>query len=304
MLRIDVDPPFASGKQYAIPADNPFASSGGLPEIFAYGLRNPWRFSFEPVTNRMFVADVGQESWEEIDLLQKGGNFGWRMMEGTHCYNPSSRLRHQQQGPADCGIPSHRWHRRNWRLRLQRQRHFQPGEQVHLCRSHRQDLEPDRSARQYLDSWRPAHHQPHAHIFRSGRCRRAISGGLQRQHPEIGSRSRQRNPRRPGRPVRAGERSSPRFLCNWLLDAGFWLHGYRALETRTVLSSSGARSAGRVRAPAPTVAILRFQKPARPSRIRREKSGASFAARAAALMCACSLSWAKERFPVARSPRS
>ena len=90
MLRIDVEPPFASGKQYAIPADNPFASSGGLPEIFAYGLRNPWRFSFEPVTNRMFVADVGQESWEEIDLLQKGGNFGWRVMEGTHCYNPSS----------------------------------------------------------------------------------------------------------------------------------------------------------------------------------------------------------------------
>ena len=90
MLRIDVDPPFATGKEYAIPADNPFAGGGGLPEIYAYGLRNPWRFSFEPVTNRMFVADVGQDSFEEIDIMQKGGNFGWRVMEGTHCFNPAT----------------------------------------------------------------------------------------------------------------------------------------------------------------------------------------------------------------------
>ena len=90
MLRIDVDPPFATGKEYAIPADNPFAGGGGLPEIYAYGLRNPWRFSFEPVTNRLFVADVGQDSWEEIDILQKGGNFGWNVMEGMHCYPPGT----------------------------------------------------------------------------------------------------------------------------------------------------------------------------------------------------------------------
>ncbi len=90
MLRIGVDPPFTSGLQYAIPADNPFAAGGGLGEIYAYGLRNPWRFSFEPVTNRLFVADVGQASWEEIDILQKGGNFGWRVMEGNHCFNPST----------------------------------------------------------------------------------------------------------------------------------------------------------------------------------------------------------------------
>ncbi len=90
MLRIGVDPPFASGKEYAIPADNPFVAGGGLPEIFAFGLRNPWRFSFEPVTNRLFVADVGQDSWEEIDILQKGGNFGWNVMEGTHCYPPGT----------------------------------------------------------------------------------------------------------------------------------------------------------------------------------------------------------------------
>ena len=90
MLRIGVDPPFTGGREYAIPADNPFAGGGGLGEIWAYGLRNPWRFSFEPVTNRMFVADVGQDSWEEIDIMQKGGNYGWRVMEGTHCFNPAS----------------------------------------------------------------------------------------------------------------------------------------------------------------------------------------------------------------------
>jgi glucose/arabinose dehydrogenase len=90
MLRIDVNPPFATGKQYAIPADNPFVGGGGLPEIYAYGLRNPWRFSFEPVTNRLLVADVGQDSFEEIDVLQKGGNFGWNVMEGMHCYPPGT----------------------------------------------------------------------------------------------------------------------------------------------------------------------------------------------------------------------
>ncbi len=90
MLRVNVDPPFATGKEYGIPADNPFAGGGGLPEIYAYGLRNPWRFSFEPVTNRLFVADVGQDNWEEVDILQKGGNFGWNVMEGNHCFPPGT----------------------------------------------------------------------------------------------------------------------------------------------------------------------------------------------------------------------
>ena len=202
MLRINVDPPFATGKEYGIPADNPFAGGGGLPEIYAYGLRNPWRFSFEPVTNRLFVADVGQDSWEEIDILQKGGNFGWNVMEGMHCYPP---------GTSTCDMtnkilpiteyPHTRRHRRHWRLRVQGQRHTQPGEQIHLCRSYRQDMEPDRSARQYLDSWRPARHQPHAHIIRPGCCRRAIPGRLQRHHPEIGPAVETRHdPRRGGCP--------------------------------------------------------------------------------------------------------
>jgi len=90
ILRIGVDPPFSSGLQYAIPADNPFVGGAGLPEIWAYGLRNPWRFSFERGGTRLFCGDVGQDSWEEVDLITKGGNFGWNVMEGNHCFNPSS----------------------------------------------------------------------------------------------------------------------------------------------------------------------------------------------------------------------
>jgi glucose/arabinose dehydrogenase len=89
MLRIDVDHQ-SGGKQYAIPATNPFAGGGGLPEIWAYGLRNPWRFSFERGGSRLFCGDVGQDKYEEIDILESGKNYGWNVMEGMHCYNPAS----------------------------------------------------------------------------------------------------------------------------------------------------------------------------------------------------------------------
>jgi uncharacterized repeat protein (TIGR03806 family) len=88
ILRLDADPPSGG---YGIPADNPFA---GRPdargEIFAYGLRNPWRFSFDPVDGSLWAGDVGQNAWEEVDVVRKGGNYGWNVLEGTHCYSPSA----------------------------------------------------------------------------------------------------------------------------------------------------------------------------------------------------------------------
>ncbi len=81
--RIDVD----SGFPYSIPADNPFALSGGspLPEIWAYGFRNPFRGDIDGETQQLWIGDVGYGSWEEVSLVTRGGNYGWNVKEGTHC---------------------------------------------------------------------------------------------------------------------------------------------------------------------------------------------------------------------------
>jgi glucose/arabinose dehydrogenase len=85
LLRIDID----SGTPYVIPPDNPFVNDPpALGEIWAYGLRNPWRFSFDRVTHRLFAGDVGQDNYEEVDIITKGRNYGWNIMEGRHCYPP------------------------------------------------------------------------------------------------------------------------------------------------------------------------------------------------------------------------
>jgi glucose/arabinose dehydrogenase len=90
ILRIDVDTP-----PYGGPPSNPFGN-----EVWAYGLRNPWRFSFDRVTQDLWIADVGQNLWEEVDFQPAasigGENYGWRLMEGTHCFNPSTNC--QQAG--------------------------------------------------------------------------------------------------------------------------------------------------------------------------------------------------------------
>ena len=90
ILRIDVNGLSAPG-DYAIPADNPFmGTEDAREEIWAFGLRNPWRFSFDLETGLLWAADVGQNLWEEIDIITKGANYGWNIMEGSHCYSPST----------------------------------------------------------------------------------------------------------------------------------------------------------------------------------------------------------------------
>lgn len=89
MLRIDVD----QGEPYAVPADNPFVGrAGARPEIWAYGLRNPWRYSFDRATGDLWIADVGQNALEEINLQPAGSrggeNYGWSITEGTACFRP------------------------------------------------------------------------------------------------------------------------------------------------------------------------------------------------------------------------
>ncbi len=95
IVRLDV----TGGTPYAIPADNPFSTkpvcAGGFgtddcPEIYAWGLRNPWRFSFDASTGKLWAGDVGQNSWEEIDVIEVGQNYGWNDREGAHCFDPAT----------------------------------------------------------------------------------------------------------------------------------------------------------------------------------------------------------------------
>lgn len=87
VLRIDVNS--SEGKlNYGIPTDNPFVGTNGLPEIYAYGFRNPYRFSFDMGgDHKLYLGDAGQALYEEIDIVEKGGNYGWNVKEGTHCFN-------------------------------------------------------------------------------------------------------------------------------------------------------------------------------------------------------------------------
>jgi glucose/arabinose dehydrogenase len=87
ILRVDVN----TKSGFTVPKDNPFVGRKDVkPEIWAYGFRNPYRISFDKATGLLFAGDVGQDLWEEVDIIKKGGNYGWRLTEGTHCYNPAT----------------------------------------------------------------------------------------------------------------------------------------------------------------------------------------------------------------------
>jgi len=95
ILRLDID----RGSGYRSPRDNPFVNKHGLNEIFAYGFRNPYRFSFDiGGTHQLFVGDAGQDLYEEVSIVTNGGNYGWNIKEGTHCFNPQD----EEHAPEHC----------------------------------------------------------------------------------------------------------------------------------------------------------------------------------------------------------
>ncbi|MCU4800329.1 PQQ-dependent sugar dehydrogenase [Halobacteria archaeon HArc-gm2] len=104
VLRVDVDAgasagddePPGSGLPYGVPDDNPFVGTGGMDEIYAYGLHNPWRMSFDGGT--LIAADVGQDLYEEVDVIEAGGNYGWNVREGFHCFDAANPT----EPPAEC----------------------------------------------------------------------------------------------------------------------------------------------------------------------------------------------------------
>lgn len=94
ILRVDVSAP----GQLAIPADNPLKNGKGRPEIYAWGLRNPWRITFDRQTKELYAADIGQELYEEVNIIKRGGNYGWPVREGFHCFNQDDG----RAEPEDC----------------------------------------------------------------------------------------------------------------------------------------------------------------------------------------------------------
>jgi glucose/arabinose dehydrogenase len=112
---VRIDPTPTERKSYEIPDDNPYANGGGVPEIFTVGLRNPWRIAFDPITNDLWVADVGQNRWEEITLLLgtngwgRGDNLGWRLREGASTFagdRPEDNIDPVFVYPHGDGVPS------------------------------------------------------------------------------------------------------------------------------------------------------------------------------------------------------
>ncbi len=100
ILRLDVD----GGDPYGVPEDNPFVGRDGLDEIYAYGFRNPWRYSFDAGGDHdLIVADVGQNLWEEVSVVTAGGNYGWNVWEGTHCFSTDTPDESRASCPSTVG---------------------------------------------------------------------------------------------------------------------------------------------------------------------------------------------------------
>src|SRR5437870_1684015 len=100
ILRIDVDHT-SEGRAYAIPEDNPFVDvDGARPEVWAYGLRQPWKMSFDRGTGDLWVGNVGQDLWEQVYRIERGGNYGWSVLEGSHPFHPE-----RKRGPSAILLP-------------------------------------------------------------------------------------------------------------------------------------------------------------------------------------------------------
>ena len=134
VIRIDVRDA-SPERPYAIPPDNPFLDRDGVPpEVWAYGLRNPWRMSFDRETGLLWVGDVGQNEVEEVSVVVSGGNYGWNVMEGSRCFDPAAGLRPHRPGPARLGVHPRLRLLHHRRLRLPRQGHPRAARLVSLQR--------------------------------------------------------------------------------------------------------------------------------------------------------------------------